>query len=711
MTFRPSFLLVLGLALGARAENLKSIDSYSDAVAKANARLTIPDWPQTPEAVETSAKEAIKRGNAALDAIGKLDPKKVTFQNTVVALDDLSYEANNVGNKATIIKQANTDPKMRAAADKAVKAMNDWFVGIDYREDVYKSIKAFAETNPQLTGEDKKLLDETMRDYRRAGLALPAEKRKEVEQLRKQLAKLGTDFETNIANAKRPVVFTKAELEGMPEDFLNKPGIKTGDDAYTVLANVTWQFNAVEENAKSEATRKKLYIARETLAKEKNVPLLNQMLNLRNKIALRLGYKSWDDFQTEPRMAKTGAAAQKYIDDLVAGIEPKFAAELSELQKMKQLDAQPSEGGAFAAPRINVWDWRYYQNQLKKQKFAVDAEALRNFFPFQKVLDGMFAIYQRIFGLKFEQIAIPYKWIGDLELWAVSDAASGEPLGLFYLDMFPRDGKYNHFAEFEIIGGKLLPDGQYQRPTVTLLCNFPPATADKPSLLSHSEVETLFHEFGHVLHTITTRAKYGRFAGTHVPTDFVEAPSQMLQNWVWDKNVLDSFAADYRESSKKIPDETIQKMKDTKLATAGVFYRRQFAFASLDLALHGPHPENAPYDCVAISNPILEKVFLPTDPSTTFVSYFGHLNGYDAGYYGYAWADAIAADMATVFENAPEGYFDQQAGMRLRNEIYAMGDSRDVNESIEKFLGRKQSVQPFLKKIGIGEASASSASP
>jgi oligopeptidase A len=711
MKFRSSFLLVLGLAVGARAENLKSIDSYSDAVAKANARLTIPDWPQTPEAIEISAKEAIKRGNAALDAIGRLDRKKVTFQNTVVALDDLAYEANTVGNKATIIKQANTDPKMRAAAEKAVKAMNDWFVGIDYREDVYKSIKAFAETNPQLTGEDKKLLDETMRDYRRAGLALSPEKRKEVEQLRKQLAKLGTDFETNIANAKRPVVFTKAELEGMADDFLSKPGIKTGEDAYTVLANVTWQFNAVEENARSEATRKKLYIARETLAKEKNVPLLNQMLTLRNKIALRLGYKSWDDFQTEPRMAKTGDAAQKYIDDLVAGIEPKFAAELSELQKMKQLDAQPSEGGAFAAPRINVWDWRYYQNQLKKQKFAVDPEALRNFFPFQKVLDGMFAIYQRIFGLKFEQIAVPYKWIDELQLWAVSDAASGEPLGLFYLDMFPRDGKYNHFAEFEIIGGKLLPDGKYQRPTVTLLCNFPPATADKPSLLSHSEVETLFHEFGHVLHTVTTRAKYGRFAGTHVPTDFVEAPSQMLQNWVWDKNVLDSFAADYRESSKKIPAETIQKMKDAKLATAGVFYRRQFAFASLDLALHGPHPENAPYDCVAISNPILEKVFLPIDPSTTFVSYFGHLNGYDAGYYGYAWADAIAADMATVFESAPEGYFDQQAGMRLRNEIYAVGESRDVNESIEKFLGRKQSVQPFLKKIGIGEASAPSASP
>src|SRR5438045_4987484 len=179
---------------------------------------------------------------------------------------------------------------------------------------------------------------------------------------------------------------------------------------------------------------------------------------------------------------------------------------------MNQLDIPRHGNGVVTAPRINIWDWRYYQNQLKKQKFAVDAQALRNFLPLQKVLDGMFAIYQRIFDLKFEQVAVRYKWIDDLQLWAVSDAASGEPLGLFYLDMFPRDGKFNHFAEFEIIGGKLLPDGKYQRPTVTLLCNFPPATSDKPSLLSHNEVEILLHEFGPVMHTLKTHAKYARFA-------------------------------------------------------------------------------------------------------------------------------------------------------------------------------------------------------
>jgi thimet oligopeptidase len=697
--FSPALALTLIADLS--AAELKSVDDFRAAAAKANAVLTIPDWEQTPEAVEASIKDAIAKANTALDRIGAQDLGKATFKSTVVALDDLTYQAGLAANRAALIKETNTNPAMRSAGENAVKAFQEWAVGIDYREDVYKAIKAFADTHPKLSGEDAKLLKETLRDYRRAGLDLPPDQRKEVEQLRKQLSKLGTDFDTNIVKASTPVIFTKADLDGMPESFFASPGIRTGDDAYTVMANVTWQFNAVEENAKSEATRKKLYVIRETLAKDTNVPVLNQMLALRNKIALRLGYKSWDDFQTEVKMAKTGANAKKYISDLVTGIQPKFDSEVAELQKLKAADTKDPNAS------IGVWDWRYYSNQRNKQKYDVDKEALRAYFPFQKVLDGMFNIYQNIFGLKFEKIAVPYKWIDDLQLYLVTDSATGEPLGMFYLDMFPREGKFNHFAQFDIISGKLLPDGKYQRPTVALICNFPPANADKPSLLPHSEVETLFHEFGHALHSIVTRARYGRFAGTHVPGDFVEAPSQMLQNWVWDKKMLDTFAADYRDPSKKIPAEIIRKMNDAKLANAGVFYRRQFAFASLDLALHDQHAEDAPYDCVAISNPILEKVFLPIDPSTTFVSYFGHLNGYDAGYYGYAWADAIAADMATVFEKAKDRYLDKQAGLKLRREIYEPGDSRDVTTSIETFLGRKQSVQPFLKKIGINDKDAS----
>src|SRR5215467_8504037 len=260
---------------------------------------------------------------------------------------------------------------MRTAAENAVKAFQDWAVGIDYREDVYKAIKAFADTHPKLSGEDEKVIKETLRDYRRAGLDLPPDQRNEVEQLRKELSKLGTDFDTNIVKAAAPVIFTKADLDGLPESFFAAPGVKTGDDAYTVMANVTWHFITVEENAKSETTRKQLYLVHDSLAKDANVPVLNQMLALRNKIALRLGYKSWDDFQTEIKMAKTGATAKKYIDDLVTGIQPKFDSEVAELQKLKV--AETNDPNA----KIEVCDWRYYSNQRNKQKYAVDKEALR----------------------------------------------------------------------------------------------------------------------------------------------------------------------------------------------------------------------------------------------------------------------------------------------------------------------------------------------
>ena len=299
----PSAVLFVAVLLflnaNAPAAEVKHVDDFRAAADKANAVLTIPDWEQTPKAITAAMKDAIAQANKRLDAIGAQDLKKVTFKSTVVALDDLAYEITNTANRATVIKQTNTDAAMRNAAEAAVKDFQDWAVGIDYREDVYRALKAFADTKPNLNGEDKKLFDETMRDYRRAGLALPPEKRKEVEDLRKQLAKLGTDFDTNIVNAKAPVVFTKAELDGLPDSFFAAPGVKTGDDAYTVLANVTWQFVAVEENAKSEATRKKLYVTHDTLAKDTNVTVLNQLLAL--GIRLRCGSATNRGTTTKPR--------------------------------------------------------------------------------------------------------------------------------------------------------------------------------------------------------------------------------------------------------------------------------------------------------------------------------------------------------------------------------------------------------------------------
>ncbi len=672
-----------------------TLAKFQKSAAKFGSVVTIPTFETTTNGVVATVAQTIAEGNAALDRIGRLTAAQVNFTNTFIALDDVNFHIGRASDRLGLIEQTSTNADVRDAATDAIKQLSEWAVGIDYRADVYLALKTFAATQPPLTGEDKKLLDDTLRDYRRAGLDLPQEQRDAVEKLRKELTALETDFENNVTKATQPLKFTKAELAGVPDAFLTQQGIKTGDDEYTLKANITFHYIMVEDNASLEATRRRMMTAQCNLARTANIPLLQKILVRRDELAHQLGYASYADYATETRMVKNAATAINFLQNLKTGLQPKYDLELKEFRDLKI--AETGDTNAI----INAWDWRYYANQLKKTKYNVDAEQLRVYFPYQNVLEGMFKIYQRIFGLKFERVEPPYKWIDDLQLYTVSDAKTGEPMGLFYLDMFPRDGKYNHFAQFGIIEGKLLPDGRYQRPVCCLVCNFPPPQPGKPSLLSHDEVETIFHEFGHAMHTILTRAKYSRFAGTSVPQDFVEAPSQMLENWPWDKKVLDSFAADYRDPKKKIPADVLAQLKTARFATEATRYRRQLSFGLMDLTLHTQiHATNAD-DVVPLSNEILSDVSFPVPPDTAFVAYFGHIIGYGAGYYGYAWADAIAADMATVFEQSPDGFFDQITGLRMRNEIYAVGDSRDINVSIEKFLGRPRSLDPFLKRIGV----------
>ena len=669
--------------------------AFQQRAAKYHSVVSLPVFETTPDAVKATAEKTIADGNALLDGVGQLRPNEANFVNTIRQLDDLNYLVGRASDRLGLIEQTSTNAAVRDAATDAIKKISDWSVGTDYREDVYAAVKAYAATRPALEGEDKKLFDETLRDYRRAGLDLPKAQRDAVEKLRKELTAMETDYENNVTKATHALKFTKAELDGVPEEFLSQKGIKTGADEYTVMANITFHYMMIEDNAKREDTRQRMIAAQYNLAREDNIPLLQKILVHRDQIAHLLGYASFADYATETRMVKNATTAISFLENLKTGLQPKFDAELEEFRQMKIKETGDPNA------KIYVWDWRYFANQLKKTKYNVDAEQLRVYFPMDRVKEGLFSIYQRIFGLKFEQVEAPYKWVGDLQLYTVSDAKTGEPLGMFYLDLFPREGKYNHFAQFGIIEGKLLPDGKYQRPVCSLVCNFPPPQPDKPSLMSHEEVETIFHEFGHAMHTILTRAKYSRFSGTSVPQDFVEAPSQMLENWAWDKTVLDSFAADYRDPKKKIPQDILNQLKATRLATMGMFYRRQLSFGLMDLALHSQIHETNADEVLPLSNKVLSDVSLPVPPDTAFVAYFGHIIGYGAGYYGYAWADAIAADMATVFENSPDGYFDKKTGMRMRNEIYAVGDSRDINVSIEKFLGRPRSIEPFLKKIGV----------
>jgi len=673
----------------------KPLSHYQQLAERNNALLEVPVLETEPAAIDQAVDQTIGRANASLDRIAALEPDQRTFATTARALDDLAFAAGLTGARLGLIKETSTNAALRDAATEAIKRYEEWAVSLDYREDVYRSVQSFADTRPDLQGEDAKLLEETLRDYRRAGLALPKQQRDEVEQLRKKLAQLCTDFDSNITDTQVELKFTREELDGVPESFFSRPGVKTGENEFTIKVNITWQRLIVLENASSEDVRRKIEETATRLAMKENSPLLQQIVELRATIATLLGYASWADFRTEVKMAGNAETAMAFLEDLKNGLEPKFRAELETLRQLKV----EHTGDTNAV--INLWDWRYYENQLKKERYQVDAEALRVFFPYDKVLAGMFDVYQRIFGLRFEPVANPVVWADGVVLFAVLDADSDEPLGLFYLDMFPREGKYNHFAHFGLVEGKQLPDGRYRRPVSALICNFPPPQGDTPSLLSHGEVETLFHEFGHAMHATLTRAHHVRFSGTSVPRDFVEAPSQMLENWVWDKAVLDCFAADYRDPSRKIPADILDQLEAARKATIAIFYRRQLSFGLVDLALHTEVKPGNGVDVVKLSNTILSEVFLPMPKDSAFVAYFGHLTGYDAGYYGYAWADAFAADMATVFKNAPDRFLDVEVGRRLRREVYEPGDSRPATDTIQAFLGRKHSNQPFLNELGI----------
>ena len=700
ISFLVAFAVAAGSLVAAAPSAPATLADFQKTAEQHRVALVLPTYPKNADEVRSMTTRTLQEADEALRKLVAQDKRTLTFASTFGAFDAITGDVASFAGRIETVAETSEDKAMRDLAREMAVRIEEWGIALDYREDIYLVLKAFAERAEGLDAEEQRLVDFTLREYRRAGLTLPPEERREVEQRRKELSALEQQFAVNINEARAAIDFTAEELAGVPESLLNSPGVKQADGKYRVLANVTWQAMAVFENATNAQTRHRLYVARNTLAKESNIPVLAKLVNLRADIARRLGYATWADYRTETRMAKNAAAALEFEEDLVKGLEPKYTAELETLRQLKVKETGDRDA------QLGPWDAdvRYYTNQLKKERYAVDAEELRVYFPYQRTLEGMFNIYQRIFGLKFTEVEPPYAWTGGMQLFVVADAKSGIPIGSFYLDMFPREGKFNHFACFPQMSGRVLEDGRYELPVSALVCNFPPPTADKPSLLSHADVETLFHEFGHVMHMLLGRARFQGQTSGAVPRDFVEAPSQMLENWVWDKTVLDTFAADYRDPTKKIPAETIAALTEARVATDGMFNRRQLSLGLIDLRLHTLTPEEAiQFDIVGETNAVIARVITPPSEGTAFAAYFGHLAGYDAGYYGYLWSKVMAIDMASEFKNAPEGFLDVGVGMRLREEVYAAGDTRDVSESVEKFLRRPRSMKPFLEYVGIKE--------
>ncbi len=690
-------LLLLFFLLGC-SENgsVRTLEYYQKKALTFNNILSSPSFEQTKEAIEKNADEALIVADRGIDRIVNIQKEKRTFANTVGAIDGVFNEFDKIIGRHYLLNYVSPDKVIRKEATNSINKNTKWYAKVYFREDFYRSVQEYLEKGELLTGERKIFLDDLLLAFKKNGFNLKPWQRKQLEKIKVERKLLQTVFSNNIKNYKKDVVFTTKQLKGVPKSALGM--LKKGKDgSYIMNPGLYAHYSVIATHAKDPEVRKKALVERWKVAKDKNEKILTKIVKMRAQEARILGYKHFADLQVQDKMVKVADKAINFIKELSIGLEEKFKKERERLRLYKVKETGKKDAV------LNSWDAAYYKNMLLKEKYSLDMERLRVYFQMENVLYGMFEVYEKIFSIRIERVIAPYKWVDDLQTFVIFDAKSSEPLGTLYLDLYPREGKYTHFAQFSILAGKKLSSGKNQRPVGVLVCNFPRPTNLTPSLLKFNQVETLFHEFGHALHNILSKTEFAANHGTAVPRDFVEAPSQMLEFWTRDKNVLDLFAWDYRNELKKIPQDFLDRFERAEKATIASTVRGQIAFGMIDMVLHTRFKENDYFDITKVTNEILHEYLLTTPPEgTSFVSTFNHAaGGYAAGYYGYQWSLAIAHDMATVFEKSPEKFLDESVGYRLRKEIYEVGKRRDVEETIMAFLGRDWSLKAYLQKLGI----------
>lgn len=641
-----------------------------------------------PVEIAEDCRTAKARAESALAGIANLPATARTFENTPWALDRVGWELADQTASDTFLKYVSVSSATRFAANECETLLGQFGVETYAREDLYRALKEYDAKRGVLNDEDARLLEKELLDFRRSGLDLPKATRDEVSSIRKKLVDLEAQFGRNLNEVKDYALFTKAQLAGLPEDYVSRLLREGGK--YKVTLDYPDYFPFMD-NATDPGARRTLEALFNNRGASLNLPLLKEVLALRLKAARLLGYPTHAAFILEQRMAKDPRTVAAFLSRLRGRLQPLAREELVVLASLKRAMEGPSSDGI-----IHAWDWRFYDNLLKKTKHGLDSQLIREYFPADLVTEQMLGVYQRLLGVKFTPVSGAASWHPDAKLYAVSDPGAKEPFAYFYMDLFPREGKYKHAAAFDLIKGRRLPDGTYRKPVSSIVANFDKPTTNRPSLLTHDEVETFFHEFGHIMHQILTRARHGRFSGSSTARDFVEAPSQMLENWVWDPTVLQSLSGHYKDRDKKLPEDLLERMIAAKLANTGLTNLRQLHFGSVDQLYHGIPPA----DTTKAYARLMKDIFLiPMSEGVHPEASFGHLMGYDAGYYGYMWSKVFAEDMFSRFKT--EGVLNPAAGRRYRAEILERGSAREESDSLRAFLGREPNEEAFLESIGL----------
>ena len=634
---------------------------------------------------EAAARVKLEKDLAALIAIPQAER---TFDNTIMGYERAFDNYGNALGMSGFLSYVSTDKKFRDAANDLQMQISQYMVDVATRRDVYKAIREYTDTNPKLDPVQAKLVKEMLIGFKNSGMDLNDADLEKFKALNKEKAEYIIKFDKNIQEYKDPLAVTKAQLKGLGEDYIQKLA-KTEDGNYLVTLDYP-DYVPFMQNADDEQARKELEFKFNRRGGQENVELLEKTLTLRREIAHLLGYKNHAELRLEDRMAKNPKTVMTFLKDLQKKLKPLGKKEDKEMIAYKNSKTGKNSRTLYS------WESGYWSNKFRKENLELDSEKIKEYFPSQVVIDGMLDLFGGVFGITFEPVDIPV-WHPDVKAFKIKDKATGELVAYFYMDLYPREGKYKHAACFGLVDGEEKQDGTYQIPFVAIVANLNKPSGDTPSLLKHGEVETLFHEFGHVLHNALTKAKYSAFSGTSVSWDFVEAPSQMLERWAWDPQVLKKISKHYK-TGEPLPDELIKRMIAAKNFGAGGMYLRQDFFAQYDMTLHTA--DTTP-DSTKLYFELTKKIRgLPLTKGTIPQASFGHImGGYDAGYYGYLWSEVIAEDFFGEFKK--HGIFNPETGLKFRREILEKGGTLDEEKMVENFLGRPVDNKPFLKSIGL----------
>lgn len=622
---------------------------------------------------------------ASIRALKGAPPSALTYDATFGRFDDVVLEVSNAGQLPYLLAVAHPDAAVREAA-RLCEPKADAFTTTLYLDaDLAKVLRAYVAKGEPSTGEKKRLAEEVLRDFRRNGAELPAEKQETLRSLNAELTRLGQEFESNISSSTGHIEVRPAALVGLPAEYVKKhPPMKDGKEAKDGKVTITIDYPdyfPFITYARDRKAAEELYVKFTNRGGEENVKLLERVLKRRHDKAVLLGYPSWAAFATEPRMAKTPKAVADFLAQIRTALREPARLEMEELYR------EHIRFGGTRADKLSPVERYYLQDRVRAAKYKLNTQELASYFPIGAVTKGLLDITAKMYGLTYKEVPAN-AWHPDVSLHEVW--SGGELIGSFYLDLYSRPDKFKHAAMFPIRTAKRLRDGRYMRPMAALECNFP-KPGEGPALMSHEEVVTFFHEFGHVLHHLLTRSELASYSGTSTVRDFVEAPSQMFEEWPWSREVLDLFARHYKTGAK-IPDELFSAMQRSRTFGRALETQRQVTFATLDFEYHSREPG---FDTTAV----LEEVQGANDSftflkGTHFQSSFGHLIGYDAGYYSYQWALALSRDILTRFKK--EGLLNPTTAASFRDEVLAKGGGDDPRALLARFLGRESNNEAYL---------------